>query len=143
MCMLLVNGQVLIQERLKQDWPGLTFPGGKVEANESNQEAMIREFKEETGLTLLDATIQGIVSYDVKDKGEKLIIILYKASQYKGELIGSSEEGKVYFMPFNEVVNSQFLSNDLRTYITLIQQEGCLEMHAYFDGHTSSQIKIK
>ena len=25
------NGNVLVQERTKKDWPGLTFPGGHVE----------------------------------------------------------------------------------------------------------------
>ena len=37
------NGNVLVQERTKKDWPGLTFPGGHVEKGETLDEAMKRE----------------------------------------------------------------------------------------------------
>lgn len=49
---LLTGGRVFIQKRRPDDvWPGLwEFPGGVMEAGEGPEEAMIREFREETGL---------------------------------------------------------------------------------------------
>ena len=46
------NGDFLVQIRTKNDWPGLTFPGGHVEDNEDIEQCAIREIKEETGLTI-------------------------------------------------------------------------------------------
>lgn len=54
MCLLRNGEQVLVENRRKKEWPGITFPGGHVELGESFHQAMIREFFEETGLTLLD-----------------------------------------------------------------------------------------
>ena len=52
MCMLSCGGKVLVQNRVDPLWKGITFPGGHVEPGESFTEAVIREFYEETGLTI-------------------------------------------------------------------------------------------
>ena len=52
MCMIQNGDKVLVQDRVNPDWPGITFPGGHVERGESFVEAVIREVKEETGLTI-------------------------------------------------------------------------------------------
>ncbi|MFR1598791.1 MAG: NUDIX domain-containing protein, partial [Coprobacillus cateniformis] len=39
------KGNVLVQERLKKDWPGITFPGGHVEYLESFHDSVVREVK--------------------------------------------------------------------------------------------------
>ncbi|MDQ7834107.1 MAG: A/G-specific adenine glycosylase [Humidesulfovibrio sp.] len=51
---LLTEGQVFIQKRRPNDvWPGLwEFPGGVLEPGESPEEAMVREFREETELSV-------------------------------------------------------------------------------------------
>lgn len=54
------QGQFLVQQRLKPDWPGITFPGGHIEPGESCHEAIIREVQEETGLTLVQPKLCGI-----------------------------------------------------------------------------------
>lgn len=55
LCMVYDNaGNVLVQERIKKDWPGITFPGGHVEYLESFHDAVVREVKEETGLDILN-----------------------------------------------------------------------------------------
>ena len=52
MCMITQEGRVLVQDRKNLDWPGVTFPGGHVEPNESFEESVVREVREETGLTI-------------------------------------------------------------------------------------------
>ena len=53
MCMVTDNkGNVLVLDRQNPDWPGLTFPGGHVEPGESFTESVVREVREETGLTM-------------------------------------------------------------------------------------------
>lgn len=61
MCMVVdAQGRVLVQNRKKNDWDGLTFPGGKVEFGESLTRAVIREVFEETGLTIAHPKICGV-----------------------------------------------------------------------------------
>ena len=52
MCMVYSGDKILVLNRVKKDWPGLTFPGGHVEDGELFSESVIREMKEETGLTI-------------------------------------------------------------------------------------------
>jgi 8-oxo-dGTP diphosphatase len=61
MCMISDGrGNVLVQDRLDPDWPGIAFPGGHVEKGESFVDAMVREVYEETGLTVSNLTLCGI-----------------------------------------------------------------------------------
>ena len=50
MCMICDGSRVVVIDRKKRDWPGITFPGGHIESGESFTDAVIREVQEETGL---------------------------------------------------------------------------------------------
>ena len=53
MCMVYdEKGNVLVQNRVDPEWGGITFPGGHVEKGESFTDSVIREIREETGLTI-------------------------------------------------------------------------------------------
>ena len=68
MCMIKNGDRVLVQDRVSPDWPGITFPGGHVERGESFVDAVIREVKEETGLTISKPQLCGIKDwYDDED----------------------------------------------------------------------------
>lgn len=95
------KGNVLVQERTKKDWPGLTFPGGHVEPKESLEEAMKREIREETGLILDSVLFCGIIEWPWDDDNRYLGLV-YKSDDYHGTL-SSSFEGKVYWMKKDEL----------------------------------------
>ena len=46
------NGNILVQDRKRKDWPGITFPGGHVEDEEELSETLYREVLEETGIVI-------------------------------------------------------------------------------------------
>lgn len=104
MCMIYDDqGNILVQDRLDPDWPGVTFPGGHVEPGESFIHAVIREVWEETGLTIEKPQLCGLKQF-VDDNDTRYIVILYKTNRFSGEL-RSSEEGKVFWIKRNELEN--------------------------------------
>ena len=51
---------VVLDKVVREGWEGLTFPGGKVEKNESVRASAIREVREETGLSV-DVRYRGLL----------------------------------------------------------------------------------
>jgi len=60
MCMIYDGDKVLVQQKVDDDYSGITFPGGHVEKGESFTDAVIREVFEETGLTISSPVLCGI-----------------------------------------------------------------------------------
>lgn len=89
MCMLQKDDMVLIQNRKKQDWPGYTLPGGKVDEGETIKDSVFREFKEETGLLLKEATFVDYIEWQIDNK--RHLCLLFKANEYEGDLIDTYE----------------------------------------------------
>lgn len=80
MCMIYDDaGNVLVQNRLNPNWPGITFPGGHVENGESFTDSVIREIYEETGLTVSELQMCGIKDW-VRDDGTRYVVLLYKTN---------------------------------------------------------------
>ena len=52
------RGNVLVQNRLDPNWSGIVYPGGHVDAGESITASVIREIREETGLTIEHQTVE-------------------------------------------------------------------------------------
>lgn len=108
MCMIEDHqGHVLIQNKVNDTYTGITFPGGHIEKEEVFKEAMIREVKEETGLTIKNPYLCGV--YHWYKKGIHNIIFIYKANDYTG-VLHSSDEGEVYW-----IKEEDFLKQDLAT----------------------------
>lgn len=108
MCMVYDDdGRILVQNRVGS-WSGIAFPGGHIEPNESFTEAVIREVKEETGLTVRDVQLCGIKQGRAKH-ADRMIVLLYKTNSFTGEL-RSSREGKVFWIKPEELNNYRLAS---------------------------------
>lgn len=97
MCMICDGSRVLVQDRLDPAWPGITFPGGHVEPRESFVDSVIREVKEETGLTISNVKLCGMKQFTASDGAYRYIVLLYKTDTFSGEL-RSSDEGRVFWL---------------------------------------------
>lgn len=102
MCMVCDGERVLVQDRLDPNWPGIVFPGGHVEKNESFVESVVREVKEETGLDVHDVKLCGIRQWTDETKGFRYIVLLFKTNCFSGEL-KSSDEGKVFWIDKKDI----------------------------------------
>ena len=139
MCLIYKDDEILVQERKKKDWPGLTFPGGHVEKGENFYDAIIREVKEETGLTLIKPILCGIEEYKQINDEDRYIILFYKCNNFVGEL-KSSIEGEVYWLKKEELKNKE-LSLDLDRILDIMENDDKSELIYYFeDGEYKSKV---
>ena len=95
LCMVYDNDKILLQDRIKEDWKGVTFPGGQIEKKESFVKGIEREVFEETGLKIKNIRICGVKQFQTEDD-ERYIVLLFKTNEFEGELC-SSEEGEVFW----------------------------------------------
>ena len=111
MCMVYKDdGSFLVENRVKKDWPGLTFPGGHVEDDELIENAVFREMKEETGLDLLEIEPRGYIEWNEFGDNVRHLAMLFRSNKYKGE-IKSSKEGEIFFIKEKDI-SKYLLSND-------------------------------
>ncbi len=96
------NGLVLVQKR-RLSWKGISFPGGHIEPGESFYSSAIREVKEETGLNIKNLSPCGTVDWFNTDTGERYIVFLYKTCDFSGETITETEEGEVFWVKKDEL----------------------------------------
>ena len=101
MCMLRDGQGRLLMQQQKPSWPGLAFPGGHVEPGESFTGAVIREMREETGLTILDPQLCGVKQFQTSE-GVRYVVLFYRASRFTGTLTPSAE-GEVFWLPRDEL----------------------------------------
>lgn len=105
MCMIENDkGEVVVQDRIGK-WSGIAFPGGHVENNESIHESVIREIKEETGLSIKNIKLCGIKDWYNEKEDVRHIIILYKTKDFEGELLEGTKEGTVFWTKFDNIKN--------------------------------------
>ena len=94
LCYIENDGKYLMLHRVKKEndvnkdkWVGI---GGKFEDGESPEDCILREAKEETGLTLTSFKYRGIVTF-VSDKWETEYMHLFTADGFSGELTECDE----------------------------------------------------
>lgn len=80
------RGQVLVGQRVVKDqyFQKWEFPGGKLEKGESPEEALKREFLEETALELQASKELMMVEHDYPDRQVRLHV--HTVYSYKGEV---------------------------------------------------------
>lgn len=120
MCMVYDEERVLVQNRRSRHYPGVTFPGGHIEAGESLTDAVIREVYEETGLTISCPRLCGVKDWFEED-GSRYIVLLYKTDRYQGTL-KSSQEGEVYWVRRSELA-AQPLAQGMQALMRVFEEE--------------------
>lgn len=141
MCMVYNGDLVLVQDKVHDEWGGITFPGGHVERNESFSDAVIREVFEETGFTVASPQLCGIKDW-VNDDGSRYIVLFYKTDKFSGTL-KSSEEGEVFWIKLEELMSmDDRLALDMKDMIKVFLDDTLSEFYYYQeDGEWKYKLK--
>ena len=130
------DGKFLITKRvMTKAWaPGWwEVSGGAAQAGEASYDAVLREVKEETGLTLTSYKLRGLVTF-ISDKCEPELMCVFTANEYIGELT-ECNEGELYWIDKaivptlptwegDRVFLDLLLSGDERFFSLKLQYEG-------------------
>jgi len=121
LCYIEKDGAYLMLHRIKKEqdenrdkWIGV---GGKFEDRESPEDCVLREVKEETGLTLTDYKYRGIVTF-VSDVWPCEYMHLFTATGFEGE-IRECDEGVLEWLPKEQLYGLPMWAGD-RIFLELL-----------------------
>ena len=124
LCYIEKDGQYLMLHRVKKEndinrdkWIGI---GGKFEDKESPEDCVLREVREETGLTLTGYRYRGLVTF-VSDRYETEYMHLFTAGGFTGALI-DCDEGTLEWVPKEKVPDLPTWAGD-RIFLRLLMED--------------------
>lgn len=130
LCLIEDGNRILLQNRIKEDWRGYALPGGHVERGESFVDAVIREVKEETGLTIIAPRLVGVKQFPIE--GGRYVVFLFKAIGWSGNL-QSSDEGKMEWIEYRNLSNIKTV-DDFDALLSVMNDEHLTEFQYVVSG---------
>ena len=124
LCYIEQKDKYLMLHRVKKEndinrdkWIGV---GGKFKENETPEECLLREVKEETGLTLIKYRYRGLLTF-IYENMEAEYIYLFTATEYTGELT-ECDEGNLEWVDKAKVDSLPIWEGD-RIFFELLNDE--------------------
>ena len=108
LCLIHQDDRYLLQDRVKENWKGCALPGGHIEPGESIVDAVVREMKEETGLTIQSPRLCGVKQFPIE--GGRYLVFLFETDRFEGEL-SDSEEGKMRWVKISELPQENLVAD--------------------------------
>lgn len=144
LCYIEKDGKYLMLHRTKKEadinkdkWLGI---GGKFEKDESPEECIIRETREETGLELQKIDLKCIITYVCKD-WETEYTYVYTSKEFDGELI-ECNEGDLEWVDIDRIPSLNLWEGDKIFLKKIQEEEGFFTAKFVYDGDKLLNYKI-
>ena len=116
-CYLMLHRITKKNDENHDKWIGV---GGKFEESESPEDCVLREVKEETGLTLTRYAYRGLVTF-VSDQWPTEYMHLFTADGFEGEP-GPCDEGVLEWVPKEKIPHLPIWQGD-KLFLSLLDQD--------------------
>lgn len=144
LCYIEKDDKYLMLHRVKKEndlnhdkWVGV---GGKFEPDETPEECMLREVREETGLTLTKYQFRAILTF-LSDEWETEYIHLYTASKFTGTLL-ECDEGNLEWIPKSEIDKLKLWEGDKIFFKLLRETEDFFSLKLRYEGEKLVETKL-
>lgn len=144
LCYIEQDGKYLMLHRTvkendvnKDKWIGV---GGHFEADESPEECLLREVKEETGYTLTSYRYRGIVTF-VSGTGVTEYMSLFTADGFEGEQL-PCDEGELEWVDIDQIENLNIWEGDKIFFRLLAEDHEFFSLKLVYDGGDKLQSAI-
>ena len=127
------------EKDINQDkWIGV---GGHFEQDETPEECLLREVKEETGLTLTSYRFRGLVTF-LTDKGQTEYMCLYTADGYEGELLMDCAEGDLEWVEKSRLSELNLWEGDRIFFRLLEEDRGFFSLKLRYEGNRLAEAVL-
>lgn len=127
----------------KDKWIGV---GGKFEENETPEECLLREVKEETGLTLTSYRLRGVITF-ISDEWGSEYMFLYTADGYEGQLredkMQDCAEGVLTWVPKTDIEKLNLWEGDKIFFRLLDKEERFFSLKLQYKGNKLVESKCE
>lgn len=144
LCYLERDDSYLMMHRVKKEkdinkdkWIGV---GGHFERDESPEECLLREVKEETGLELTDFRLRGLVTF-MSDRWQTEYMFLYTAQGFQGTLTECSE-GTLEWVPKRKLNELPIWEGDKIFFRLLEEDRGFFSLKLRYVGDTLTEAAL-
>lgn len=144
LCYIEKNDSYLMLHRIKKEkdinkdkWIGI---GGHFEVGESPEDCLLREVREETGLTLTSFQFRGIITFHY-DTITDYFMCLYTADAFTGDLIDCNE-GCLEWVPKQQLANLNLWEGDLIFFRLLDDNTPFFSLKLCYTGNILNQAVL-
>lgn len=121
----------------KDKWIGV---GGHFEKDESPEECLLREVKEETGLTLESWKFRGLITFVCQGWNTEYMC-LYTADKFQGE-IKECDEGELVWVPKSQLNHLNLWEGDKIFFRLLEEREDFFTMKLVYEGDVLKECLV-
>lgn len=143
LCYIEKDGKYLMLFRNKKHsdvnegkWVGV---GGKFRPGESPEECLLREVKEETGLTLTKFHFCGIVNF-ISDIWENEEMYLYLGQEFNGEITAECDEGTLEWIDKSRVLSLPAWEGDRYFLTEMLNGADKINLTLEYEGDTLIKV---
>ncbi|MES9787474.1 8-oxo-dGTP diphosphatase [Bacillus pumilus] len=126
-CVLHHEDQVLLLQKPRRGW--WVAPGGKMESGESVMDSVVREYREETGIYILNPQLKGVFTFIIKE-GDQIVqewmMFTFMADSFTGKNVTESEEGILKWHEVKDVPHLPMAPGDSHILDFMLKGKGLL-----------------